>query len=817
MLRIRLLHILTLLALLSTLGGCSLPTGLPIGLHPAAPQAAPGATVQPLSTPLPPPPQTLVSFRVLAPANTPVGGLLYLTLVDEVTGLALNPQPIPMEPLPQKAPTDPFAYILTLPAAIGATLTYRYERDLGGVRVAEHLADGSPVRYRMLHVTGQSLVEDVISRWTDTPYPYARGRIVGQAVEAGSGAPLPGLLISAAGMQTFSASDGSFRLEGLPPGTHNLVALALDGGYQTFQQGARVAPDSTTPAQITLQPAPLVSVVFVARVPPGTPPVVPLRMAGNLFDLGNSFGDLSGGMSGVVGNLPVMKSLPDGRYSLTLNLPVGTDLRYKYTLGDGFWNAEHAADGSFRLRQLIVPDHNALIEDSIAAWYAGPGSAEAQPSLTFDVQVPPDTPAGEFVSIQFNPLIGWTQPLPMWPLGNGRWAYVLFSPLNLPGNFSYRYCRNNQCGLADDAQTPGLYGAGRSLTISGQAQTIHDTVKSWQHGSTPAALASAPVIEAAGRGDGFAAGMALTPAYRPSWSGLLPAGLAQAQAMGANWLIFTPTWSYGRTAPGNDPPILAPLAGQDPLWPDLTSALQQAKAAGLKTALFPGPRFAIPQDQWWLSANRADPGWWPVWFDQYRLFILHHADLAAQNGAAGLVLGGDWLAPALPDGVLPDGQPSGAPTDAETRWRGLIAEIRSRYSGQLLWALSDTSILNPPPFLDDLDQVYLALSLEAGQTYEDRLGLGLEAWLEGVAWPVQLTLQKPFLLALEIPAGDAPQAQADRYQEALQAAAGREWIAGVIASGYNPFVRLADPGPNVYGNPAQELLKQWFTQLRAAP
>jgi len=49
----------------------------------------------------------------------------------------------------------------------------------------------------------------------------------------------------------------------------------------------------------------------------------------------------------------------------------------------------------------------------------------------------------------------------MWHLGEQRWAYILFSPLNVPGNISYRYCRAGQCGTADDIATPGLYGQGR--------------------------------------------------------------------------------------------------------------------------------------------------------------------------------------------------------------------------------------------------------------------------------------------------------------------------------------------------------------------
>jgi len=660
----------------------------------------------------------------------------------------------------------------------------------------------------MYMVTGQAVVEDTISRWTDTAFTQPSGRVIGQARDAQSGEPMPNLMVSAGGMQTFTASDGSFRLEGLPSGVHNLVAYALDGSYQTFQQGARVATNATTPAEFQMRAAPMTSVVFVVTAPEETPPVVPVRLAGNLYGLGNSFGNLIGGMSSVVGNMPVMKNLPDGRYTLTLTLPVGADIRYKYTLGDGFWNAEHAAGGAFRLRQLIVPDHTVLVEDTIETWYDGDPK-----SLIFDLNVPVDTPSDETVSIQFNPLIGWMEPLPMWNLGNQRWAYVLFSPLNLPGNFSYRYCRNGQCGIGDDVQTPGKYGAGRSVQIGNQTQTINDQVTAWQSWpGTP--KAELPTVEAGRRGAGYAAGFEVAQVYHPAWRSLVPPQLEKLKQLQANWLVLTPTWSYGRTTPGNTPPILAQLPGQDALWPDTLQFIQSARAQGLEVTLFPNIHMAVPVDEWWATADRADPGWWPVWFEQYSRFILHHADLAAQNDVGALVLGGSWLTPALPDGELSDGMPSGVPEDADERWRGLIANIRSRYGGKLLWALDDASVQNAPDFLDAIDQVYLTIGLQPEETFEAHLGMSLAAWLQGVAWPVQLVLQKPFTLAVSIPAGANMQAQVDQYQQALQAAAQNDWITGFISQGYFPPVLVQDPSASVHGKPAETLLKLWFSQLQ---
>lgn len=806
------LNLLLLVAIFSTLAGCNMPSVPEVpGLREflTTPQAL-SPSLELLGTSAPPPAETLVSFTVQAPPESPSGEPVYLSILDEVTGLALNTQLTAMEVVSDsvsgKAPT----YRLSVPFVIGSLVKYRYERQSGPIRVAEHLSDGSAVRYRLLHVNAQSKVEDVISRWTDTAYALPTGRIQGQAVDAATNQPIPNLLVSAGGAQTFTASDGSFMLEGLPPGVHNLVAMALDGSYQVFQQGALVAEGATTPTPLKLDAATFVNIVFVVIVPKGTLPVVPLRMAGNLLQFGNTFANLAGGMSTLAVRMPTLSLLPDGRYSITAALPAGADLRYKYTLGDGFWNAEHNADGSFRLRQLIVPDDTMLVEDKVDTWYDS--AAKNPPSLTFALDVPKDTPAADFVSIQFNPLIGWSEPLPMWRLGENRWAYVLYSPLHLPGEFSYRYCRNGQCGYADDAKTPGVNGAGRTVQISDKPQNLNDLVNAWAgwSGGTSAVL---PGVEnVTGRGNGYWTGIALMPAYHPSWNGLMPEAIKQIKTSGANWLVLSPTWGYGRSAPGNQLPLLALTPGLDAMWPDMAEQIQAGHSAGLNVALRPTPRFLINSDEWWTSAPR-DGSWWQVWFEQYRTFALHHADLAARTEAQALILGGGWLAPALPSGKLADGSPSGAPQDAEARWRNLLVEVRQHYPGQLIWAMPTQSIKNPPPFLGIVDRVILDANVPAGQKLDAALGEAVDHWMDVSLRAFEALEGKPLLLSVACLSDPDLQAQVDCYQAALSAANSRDWISGFISTGYYPAATLRDASASVYGKPASELLGLWYPQM----
>jgi hypothetical protein len=72
---------------------------------------------------------------------------------------------------------DELTYSVTLPFTIGSVIKYRYTRE-GTSQVNEHMYNGSPVRYRLYHVEGPGIVDDVVSRWTDTEYLGLRGRIM---------------------------------------------------------------------------------------------------------------------------------------------------------------------------------------------------------------------------------------------------------------------------------------------------------------------------------------------------------------------------------------------------------------------------------------------------------------------------------------------------------------------------------------------------------------------------------------------------------------------------------------------------------------
>jgi hypothetical protein len=790
------------------------------------------ATTSPGFTPVSEIQQTMLTFRLTLPQAVTSGDSIYITLLDEVSGLAFNPHKYIMQA------EDGLHYSVTLPFYLGKVIKYRYSRE-GTSSVDEHLYNDRPVRYRLYHVEGPGTVNDVLSSWTDTQYAGPTGRIIGSVKDASTGRPVPNILVAAGGEQSLSLADGTFLLEGLPPGTHNMVLYSMDGSYYVYQQGAAIAADSTTPVSIELSPAPLVTVIFTVKLPANTPPDAPVRLAGNLSQLGNTYSDLAAGASSLASRMPLLGKLADGRYMVTLSLPVGAYIEYKYTLGDGLWSAEVNQQDDFRLRQLIVPNTNLEINDVVEAW----GAADATPTR-FEVSIPSNTPASDTISMQFNPGFGWLEPLPMWPTTNEQgqavWRFDLTGPFTDLSSLHYRYCRNLQCGAADDAATAGASPAGRELNPSSSPGTVRDEVLGWAWYSGPAAVPPVPAIQVTPRQAGFVAGIALQATYQPSWAASLPAAIKDIQASGVNWMLLSPTWTFTN----NTPPILEPSPQQDMLWPDLISALIASQHANLEIGLFPSVHFPSTTDLWWQSAGRDYP-WWMSFFERYSNFILDHASAAAETNAGLLVLGGDWLEPALPGGILPDGTPSNVPQNAEEIWRGLIARVREHYQGSLAWALSyPDGVKDPPPFLDAVDQVYLLwsapLAAQPGASLEE-MQTQAASILDMEIQPFQQQVGKPVILAISYPSIDRSatgciaiegggcldyallsppntditalnldlQAQADAYNAILSAINDRPWIAGYVSMGYYPPAILQDKSISIHGKPTAGVVWYW--------
>ncbi len=175
-----------------------------------------------------------MKFTARLPEPLQASEVLAISVVDEVTGLALNAVDY------QMTATDTITYTTTLTIPDHAIIKYRYIRR-GASRIAEDTNTDTPIRYRMVFVNGPTQIVDTVSSWSDKPASTLSGNIFGTVVNADNNAPLPGILVTAGGAQILTDSAGRFELIGLRGGDNNLVAYALDGSFQTFQQGATVA------------------------------------------------------------------------------------------------------------------------------------------------------------------------------------------------------------------------------------------------------------------------------------------------------------------------------------------------------------------------------------------------------------------------------------------------------------------------------------------------------------------------------------------------------------------------------------------------
>jgi hypothetical protein len=795
----------------------------PTGQTKATPKAAPTSVTE--TTQLQ---YAEVVFSVSTPKDTPPQDPVYLDVLDEVTGLGLNPVRYPLE---EKSANQFEAHI---PVIVGSTVKYRYLHGAGTPAI-EYTSTGSQVRYRIQSITGPITVQDIVSGWSDLPYTGKGGRVYGKVVNSSTSEPIPGMMVECAGQQTFTGGDGSFRFDDVEPGTHTLATMSLDGTYHTYQQGAEVAVDTGTQALLQVEKAKTVKVTFIANVP--TLPVenATVRVIGSLTPLGNTFADLAGGMNTLASRAPAMTKLADGQYSLVMKLPIGTDLRYKYSLGDGFWNAEHTQNGKFNVRQLIVPSTDTVIQDTVSSWSSSPDTSP----ILFSVTSPDTTPKNDIVSIQLNPF-GWTEPIPMWSTGENSWKFALYNPLGLENPIAYRYCRNDQCDTAAEVTDPNASEQHISFT-SQNSDEISNEISSWNNWSSSSEATKVVSAEITARDKSFIAGIEISPDYDPSWLPYLESSIGQITQAGANAVILTPTW----TNLNPTLPVFRPTSGKDILWQDMISAGSVIKKKEMNILVFPELSLGLPSSTWWSQAYR-DTNWWQTWFDSYSAFIINSAEYADQVEARGIVIGGPWIDPALPEGVLSDGSPSGVPGDAEARWESLITEIRDRYQGTVIWAISSSDLSRQPAFLKQIDAFYVLWSPSlvssdeaANRTFTEEFSRLLD---ENLA-PFQLTYSKPVYIAIDYPSAQGAskgcidlsgqcqpfdvlnahstmteipidlQVQVDLYNAAFESLNSRTWINGIISRGYYPPVTLKDSSSSIHGKPAWDVVWYWFPRL----
>ncbi|MBN2556148.1 MAG: hypothetical protein JXA97_09460 [Anaerolineales bacterium] len=770
-----------------------------------------------------------LTLLVNPPVGTSANVRIALEIIDEITGMEEHSRVFTLKRTAQGQ------YTIDLTPAVGTILYYRFVR-MDPDASPEVTPLGEPA-YRRAAIMGSETLEDTIAGWEDAPYSGGTGRITGTVESSESGQPLGEMVVYGGGQSTFTDQYGQFQFNGLQPGYHRITVLSPSGAFHTVQQGAYVDVYSATPTSFAMPPAAPVQVAFQVTVPADTLPGSQVRVLGSSQQLGFRFsadgpGELASALAA-----PTMYMVDETHYILVTTLYAGMDLRYKYTLGNGIWNAEHDPAGSYVTRQIIVPESDLVLEDSVSTWHG-----DNQSTVRFHVTVPSNTPSEDDISLQLDPSSG-LEAIPMWELGENEWYYILYSPLAPGDSISYRYCRSQRCGSADDARTTGANPEPRTVEISTRAQNVEDRVDLWQWWGLAGETSTVVAPEISPRA-GMHVGVAFLPVYSPVWNYTWHGILTQLANLSVNSVILTPSWSISGT---NPTPLFQLDPARSPLMDELIRISESLVSEGIVVSLQPHLLPASGQMQDWWQTGSLDRAWWNVWFEQYEAFLLNYAAIAEDISAQSLVLGGAELAPALPGGLLPDGSPSNVPQDAADRWAQLIRAVRQIYHGTLVFELDFTGNVDAPGFLTACDEVQLywhpPLAEGAERTVADLQAVA-GSYLDRIqavpalrAIPIRLVVEYLSIDGGASACAGAPDGrcrsagefdqgapvdadldvnlteQAQAINAVLLALLTHDEITGFYVARYDPGAALQDKSASVHGKPAADVLWYWYPRL----
>lgn len=766
-----------------------------------------------------------IEFTLVLPQALANNEKVFIEILDEVTGLPNNTKRYELE----EVNDIEFSIRLLVPSF--SVIKYRYAKFDGATYQTEQQSSGEPVRYRLYYAQTPGQSRDILYSWGDQPILVATGRLEGQIFDKSTQSPIPDILVSASGKLAFSDVYGKFLIDGLVDGQQNVVFYAPDGHYQTYQQAALISAGQITPAQLELQPRQTVKVSFRVA-PPQDAFGAPVYLAGNLVQLGNTFSNLTGSMSINPKLMPQLIPQEDGALSIDLRLYSGTDLRFKFTLGDGFWNAEQDPSGGFRVRQLIVPDHDITLDLSIAAWR----TSGFEP-ITFQVSNPPETSPEDEKFIQFK-IQEWTEPIPLWQTGIGTNLYILFSPFTKDDLISYRFCRNADC-------IDGLNGEMQSSLSQVQPKKEPQTVtvdinnwNGWQANQSNIDFTPSPAPVYYGP---YATMVELSPEMNSYWQLYARPTFEHLSAMGTNTVILTPQWKAAANAP-----LLFPALGQTLFSSQLTNLLVQAQINDLETGLYPQIGFD-QADAYWSSGSQNED-WWEKWFESYQDFIMNYAKLADISQSKYLLLGGKGILPTIIGGITHDGNESNLPDDSERYWRDMILEIRKTFKGDLIWVTHVDQNADPlSGFIQTFDGIYIIvdspLSTSEEPTFDD-IAYGFTNIIDQHIYEIYRSTGIPVFIGLGYPSANGAargcllvsdqcandglylqnemnqlevdlNIQKQIYEAVLPVIASRPWISGTSIRGYDPVLISMDQTSSIAGKPAQAVISDWFTRINS--
>lgn len=307
----------------------------------------------------------------------------------------------------------------------------------------------------------------------------------------------------------------------------------------------------------------------------------------------------------------------------------------------------------------------------------------------------------------------------------------------------------------------------------------------------------------------FQKGVAFTGYSRYSYVGEGPRqALRDIAAVNAEWISLLIT-AYQDTVASTE---IDRFGEGTPTDASAADIIAYAHELGLKVML--KPHIDILTGNHWRGeiGPSFDEAQWAAWFDSYRAFILHYAELARETGADLFSVGCEL----------------DATVHRSAEWRAIIAAVREIYPGPLIYA-DDQAETHPGAvtWWDALDFIgmdaYPTLSPDPRPTISS-LCFGWEGYLEKLRvlserWAKPLVITEIGYRSVE---GGAQNpwdwqrqgavdlvTQRKCYEAALRMVAGRTWLAGMYWWQWMPDPD--DGGPNdtnysPHGKPAEDSL-----------
>lgn len=199
------------------------------------------------------------------------------------------------------------------------------------------------------------------------------------------------------------------------------------------------------------------------------------------------------------------------------------------------------------------------------------------------------------------------------------------------------------------------------------------------------------------------------------------------------WIVQTP---FGWQDNSNSPEVRLVTRGRI-FWGErddgLATTSRLAKQFGIRTLLKPHIWLRNSNDGKWRGEISMDSETdWQKWFDSYRTFILHYAELAERNQMEALCIGTELRMTVRA---------------REQDWRKLIGAVRQVYGGKLTYASNWYLEFEEVPFWDALDyigiQAYFPLTDKTRPSVEE-LKAGWQPHLEAIE-TISRKFNKPVL------------------------------------------------------------------------